>query len=66
MLCQAAWKANLQLDADGFPHENRPPFALHFVLLLDRVPHSVFAEAAAGGGDIDVTIDVGRSAAAPR
>ncbi|WP_407288923.1 barstar family protein [Streptomyces sp. BP-8] len=26
VLCQAAWKANLQLDADGVPN-HRPPFA---------------------------------------
>ncbi|GAA4360811.1 hypothetical protein GCM10023088_00280 [Actinomadura verrucosospora] len=47
VLCQAAWKANLQLDADGVPHEDRKPFALHFVLLLDHTPPAVLAEAAA-------------------
>ncbi|MEV4002393.1 barstar family protein [Actinomadura sp. NPDC049753] len=63
VLCQAAWKANLQLDADGVPHENGKPFALHFVLLLDRTPPAVFAEAAASGRDVEVTVEGGRLAA---
>jgi len=36
VLCQAADHANLSLDADGEPRD-RPPFPLHFVLLLDDV-----------------------------
>ncbi|MBG0568692.1 hypothetical protein [Actinoplanes aureus] len=38
MLCDAAWKANLQLHADGNPHAGpfRRPFALHFVFLLSE------------------------------
>jgi hypothetical protein len=58
-LCQAAWKANLQLDADGVPHENEP-FALHFVLLLNHTPPAVFAKAAASDTDVDVTLEDGR------
>lgn len=33
VLCQAAGRANLSLDADGLPRD-RPPVPLHFVLLL--------------------------------
>ncbi|MDX3537081.1 barstar family protein [Streptomyces sp. MB09-01] len=51
VLCEAAWNANLQLDGDGVPHEDRPPFALHFVLLLDHTSPADFAE--------DVLTDVG-------
>lgn len=39
VLCQAAWNANFQLDADGDPHgEPWTPFTQHFVLLLDHTP----------------------------
>ncbi|MEV4134728.1 barstar family protein [Dactylosporangium sp. NPDC049742] len=44
-LCEGAWNANLQLDADGVPHgDYRPPFTLHFVLLLDQTAPAAFAE----------------------
>jgi RNAse (barnase) inhibitor barstar len=33
LLCEAAERANLSLDADGLPRD-RQPFPLHFVLLL--------------------------------
>lgn len=56
VLCEAAWKANLQLDADGVPHGDRQPFGLHFVLLLDHAPASAFAEAAASGTDVGATL----------
>ncbi|RKE12320.1 barstar (barnase inhibitor) [Catellatospora citrea] len=59
VLCQAAWKANLQLDADGDPHEYWPPFTLHFIFLTDTLP-AAFAEAVASGMDVGVTLQDGR------
>ncbi|WP_438289805.1 barstar family protein [Streptomyces sp. HUAS TT7] len=56
VLCQAAWKANVQLDAEGAPHDDWPPFALHFALLLDHTPPSAFAEPAAQGMDVGVAM----------
>ncbi|WP_444948764.1 barstar family protein [Micromonospora ureilytica] len=35
VLCEAAERANLSLDADGLPR-SRPPFPLHFVFFLAR------------------------------
>ncbi|MET8094322.1 barstar family protein [Micromonospora sp. NPDC005220] len=35
LLCEAAERANLSLDADGLPR-NRPPFPLHFMFFLAR------------------------------
>ena len=55
VLCQAGWNANLQLDADGIPHENRAPFPLHFVFLLTATEPITFAEGAASGRDVSVT-----------
>ncbi len=60
VLCQAAWQANLQLDADGCPHEPWSPFALHFVFLLTQTAPVVFAESAATGMDVGVTASDGR------
>ncbi|WP_433268358.1 barstar family protein [Micromonospora vinacea] len=60
VLCEAAWKANLQLDADGYPHEDRPPFSLHFVFLLKDTAPAAFAEAAASGTDVGVALTGGR------
>jgi hypothetical protein len=60
VLCEAAWKANLQLDADGKPHERRRPFALHFVLLLTETSPAAFAEPAARGPDVGVALTDGR------
>ncbi|WP_406443184.1 barstar family protein [Streptomyces sp. NBC_01613] len=60
VLCQAAWRANLQLDADGTPHEDRAPFALHFVFLLDHTPPTAFEEAASKGTDVGVALANGR------
>lgn len=60
VLCQAAWNANLQLDADGIPHEHSPPFALHFVFLLNRTAPADFAEPATNGADVGVTFTDGR------
>lgn len=50
VLCQAAWKANLQLDADGLPDGERVPFVLHFVFLLERTVPADFAETVSGTG----------------
>ncbi|MGX6601671.1 barstar family protein [Micromonosporaceae bacterium Da 78-11] len=38
MRCDAAWRANLQMDADGIPQTGllRQPFALHFVFSWTR------------------------------
>ncbi|WP_327358896.1 barstar family protein [Streptomyces sp. NBC_01304] len=60
VLCQAGWKANLQLDADGVPHANWPPFTLHFVFLLNHTPPAAAAEAAAHGLDVGVALRDGR------
>jgi hypothetical protein len=57
--CEAAWKANLQLDADGFADEDRPPFPLHFVFLLTEIAPAAFA-GAASGTDVAVTLTDGR------
>ncbi|MFI6657517.1 barstar family protein [Streptomyces sp. NPDC050523] len=54
VLCQAAWKANLQLDGDGVPHGDWPPFALHFVLLLEHTAPADFTEAVSKGRWLDV------------
>ncbi|MFG1654517.1 barstar family protein [Micromonospora sp. NPDC049275] len=62
-LCQAAWHANRQLDADGIPHEDRPPFALHFVFLLARAEPAAWAEPVAAGPDVRVALTVGRLSA---
>ena len=59
VLCQAAWNANLQLDADGQPQSD-PPFALHFILLSDRAPANSFTVQVAGGQDVTVTLEDGR------
>jgi len=60
VLCQAAWRANLQLDADGAPDPHTPPFTLHFAFLLDNTLPAAFAEAAANGADVGVELDEGR------
>ncbi|WP_229070492.1 barstar family protein [Actinoplanes sp. DH11] len=60
VLCEAGWKANLQLDADGVPHESWSPFPLHFVFLLTEVAPSAFAQGAASGADVDVGLVDGR------
>ncbi|MDG4856855.1 barstar family protein [Streptomyces sp. T-3] len=60
VLCQAAWNANLRLDADGIPHEDRPPFALHFVFMLGHTPAAAFTEAASKGMDVGVLLIDGR------
>ncbi|WP_412078177.1 barstar family protein [Streptomyces xanthophaeus] len=60
VLCQAAWNANLRLDADGIPDEDRPQFALHFVFILRDTPATAFAESAAKGMDVSVTLADGR------
>ena len=56
VLCQAAWQANLRLDADGMP-QDLPAFALHFVLLLDDTPPAAFGPAVASGMDVRVARD---------
>lgn len=60
VLCQAAWHANLQLDADGFPQDPWSPFALHFVFLLAETTPTAFAEGAASGMDVGVALTDGR------
>ncbi|MGW2558807.1 hypothetical protein ACWCXB_06060 [Streptomyces sp. NPDC001514] len=60
VLCQAAWRANLQLDTDGVPHGTCSPFALHFVFLLDRTRPAAFAEAVVRGQDVGVAHADGR------
>uniref|UniRef100_A0AAU2K350 Barstar family protein n=1 Tax=Streptomyces sp. NBC_00049 TaxID=2903617 RepID=A0AAU2K350_9ACTN len=64
VLCEAAWKANLQLDGDGVPHGDRPPFALHFVLLLEHTPPVDFTEAVSKGRWLDVELTDERLTAA--
>ncbi|MDT7844957.1 barstar family protein [Streptomyces justiciae] len=59
VLCQAAWQANLRLDADGLP-QDLPACALHFLLLLDDTPPAAFAPAVASGMDVRVALDAGR------
>ncbi|WP_160506572.1 barstar family protein [Streptomyces sp. BA2] len=60
VLCQAAWRANLQLDADGVRDQDTPPFTLHFVFLLDSTALTAFAMAAANGTDVGVEREEGR------
>ncbi|MGW0909349.1 barstar family protein [Streptomyces sp. NPDC002853] len=60
VLCQAAWQANLRLDADGVPDHDTPPHTLHFVFVCDTTPPTAFAEAAASGMDVEVQRDEGR------
>lgn len=60
VLCQAAWRANLQLDADGAPDPHTPPFTLHFVFVLNSTPPAAFAVAAARGMDVEVELEEGR------
>jgi hypothetical protein len=62
MLCDAAWRANLQLDVDGVPHAGplRQPFALHFVFLLAEAQPEIFAGSAATDPDVEVTLADGR------
>lgn len=57
VLCQAAWKANLQLDADGRPDGERVPFVLHFVFLLEHTVPADCAEAVSRGRWLDVELD---------
>ncbi|EFL19557.1 barstar family protein [Streptomyces sp. C] len=63
VLCEAAWKANPQLDADGIPHEDWPPFTLHFVFLLEHVPPAAFEPAVRQGPDVVVAVEDGRLSA---
>ncbi|WP_245602048.1 barstar family protein [Hamadaea tsunoensis] len=65
VLCQAAWKANLQLDADGNPHndEHWTPRALHTAVLLGHTPPAAFAERAVSDQDVAVVFDGGRLSA---
>jgi hypothetical protein len=62
ILCEAAWRANLQLDADGIPHTGsfRQPFALHFVLLVDATAPETFAAHAATDPDVHIAVTDGR------
>jgi hypothetical protein len=60
VLCEAGWKANLQLDADGIPHESWPPFPLHFVFLLSDIAPGTFADGAASGADVHAALADGR------
>ncbi|MFJ4989113.1 barstar family protein [Streptomyces sp. NPDC088732] len=52
VLCQAAWQANLRLDADGMADVTTPRFALHFVFALRRTPPACFTEAVRTGMDV--------------
>lgn len=60
VLCQAAWRANLQLDADGVPDPDTPPFTLHCVFVLNSTPPAAFAAAVAHGMDVGVEFEEGR------
>ncbi|MFH8487920.1 barstar family protein [Streptomyces longisporoflavus] len=60
VLCQAAWRANLQLDADGAPNEDTPPFTLHFAFLLNNTPPAAFAAPTSNGMDVTVNHEEGR------
>ncbi|MDN3024788.1 barstar family protein [Streptomyces sp. S.PB5] len=62
VLCQAAWRANLQLDADGVQDPDWTAFALHFVFVLDDTLPADFGEAVAGGMDVEVSQGEGRLA----
>ncbi|MGW3094975.1 barstar family protein [Streptomyces sp. NPDC001102] len=57
VLCQAAWKANPQLDADGRPDGERVPFVLYFVFLLEHTVPADLAEAVSRGRWLDVELD---------
>ncbi|MEU7821358.1 barstar family protein [Catellatospora sp. NPDC049133] len=60
VLCDAAWRANYQLDSDGIPNEWWSPFTLHFVFLLGETQPDAFAEAVASDPDNRVTVQNGR------
>ncbi|WP_053785556.1 barstar family protein [Streptomyces sp. XY332] len=60
VLCEAAWKANLRLDADGIRDEDLSPFALHFVFLLEHTPPAAFAESVSKGQDVGLGFLDGR------
>ncbi|MEV6964415.1 barstar family protein [Hamadaea sp. NPDC051192] len=66
VLCQAAWRANLQFDADGELHndERWKPRALHTTFLLRQTPPAVFARRAGSDLDVAVVLDGGRLLAA--
>ncbi|MEU8001087.1 barstar family protein [Catellatospora sp. NPDC049111] len=62
VLCHAAWRANLQLDADGNPHndDHWTPRALHTVFLLGPTPPVAFAGGATSDLDVAVVVGDGR------
>ncbi|PZF86354.1 hypothetical protein C1I93_27885 [Micromonospora endophytica] len=59
LLCEAAERANLSLDADGIPR-GRPPFPLHFVFLLRRCEPREVAERLGIRDDIFIRQSEGR------
>jgi RNAse (barnase) inhibitor barstar len=59
VLCEAAERANLSLDADGLPR-SRPPFPLHFVFFLARCELREAAEALRMRDDILIRESGGR------
>ncbi|MGW4648407.1 barstar family protein [Kitasatospora sp. NPDC004289] len=63
MLCQAAWRANLRLDSDGFP-DDMPAFPLHFVFLLDHLPAEAFTAGVTTDPDVTIRLTGGRLTAA--
>lgn len=59
VLCQAAWRTNLQLDADALAY-TEPPFAMHFVLLLDEAAPAEFAAQVGSRNDVKTEMVDGR------
>jgi hypothetical protein len=59
VLCQAAWRTNLRLDADGAPYVD-PPVAMHFVLLLNELSPAEFAGQVGSGKDVATEMVDGR------
>ncbi|MCR3748127.1 Barstar, RNAse (barnase) inhibitor [Lentzea californiensis] len=59
MLCEAAERANLSLDADDLPRD-RPPFPLHFVFFVNRRGVGDVAELLAVREDLVVRESGGR------
>ncbi|GAA1655626.1 barstar family protein [Actinoplanes couchii] len=60
VLCQAAWNANRRLDTDGNPHDERPAYPLHFILLTEQTTPAAFTDGATTGMDVAVTVTDGR------
>lgn len=60
VLCQAAWRANLRLDSDGFPDDYHQPFNMHAVLLLDTRSPTDLIGTPGSAHDIETSMHDGR------